>query len=147
MEKPIIIKEVQVPISIGELIDKITILRIKSTRLLSPDALTNVETELNALTRVLIDAGPALRSEVVLKLTSSLEAINRQLWDVEDHLRLLEAEQRFDGEFVSSARSVYQLNDQRAALKRKINEICGSSLIEEKSYGKHKPLPTTKNPK
>ena len=74
----------------------------------------------------------------MLSLTDALQAINTQLWDVEDALRLLEAEQRFDQEFIRLARSVYQLNDQRAALKRQINNACGSTLVEEKSYGEQK---------
>ena len=68
----------------------------------------------------------------MIVLTDALQAINTQLWDVEDSLRLLEAEQRFDQEFIRLARSVYQPNDQRAALKRQINEACGSSLSEKK---------------
>ena len=129
-----------VPVAAGELIDKITILRLKAERLQRPEALANVGSELQALKAVLNEAGPALGVDAVLSLTDALQAINTQLWDVEDGLRLLEAEQRFDEEFVALARSVYQLNDQRAALKRQINEACGSSLIEEKSYGEQKPL-------
>ncbi len=131
-----------VPVAAGELIDKITILRLKAGRLQRPEALANVRRELQALEAVLSDAGPAL-SDAVLTLTDALQAINTQLWDVEDQLRLLEADQRFDQEFIAQARSVYQLNDQRAALKRQINEACGSSLLEEKSYGEQKP-PATK---
>ena len=65
----------------------------------------------------------------------ALQAVNTELWNVEDALRQLEAEQRFDQMFIELARSVYQLNDQRAAIKRQINEACGSTLLEEKSYG------------
>ena len=128
-----------VPVAAGELIDKITILRLKAHRLQRPEALANVRRELQALEAVLNDGGPALGVEAVATLTDALQAINTQLWDVEDQLRILEAEQRFDGEFIALARSVYQLNDQRAALKRQINEACGSSLIEEKSYGEQQP--------
>ena len=124
-----------IPVAAGELIDKITILRIKADRLLRPQALENVRRELRALEAVLNEAGPALCVDDVVSLTDSLQAINIQLWDVEDALRLLEADQNFDQEFIALARSVYQLNDQRAALKRQINEACGSSLLEEKSYG------------
>ena len=128
-----------VPVAAGELIDKITILRLKTERLQRPAALANVRHELQALDAVLNDAGPALGVEAVATLTDALQAINTQLWDVEDALRLLEADQRFDQEFIALARSVYQLNDKRAALKRQINEACGSSLIEEKSYGEQQP--------
>ena len=130
---------ITVEIAPGELIDKITILRLKAERLQRPEALANVSRELQALEAVLNKAGPALGVDAVLSLTDALQAINTQLWDVEDALRLLEAEQRFDQEFIRLARSVYQLNDQRAALKRQINEACGSSLQEEKSYGEQKP--------
>ena len=122
----------------GELIDKITILRLKEERLQRQEALANVRRELQALEAVLNEAVPALSIDGVMPLTDALQAINTQLWDVEDGLRLFEAEQRFDQEFIRLARSVYQLNDQRAALKRRINEVCGSSLLEEKSYGEGK---------
>ena len=124
-----------VPVATGELIDKITILRLKTERLQRPESLANVARELQALEAVLNEAGPALGVDAVLPLTEALQVINTQLWEVEDTLRLLEAEQRFDQEFIGLARSVYQLNDQRAALKRQINEACGSYLLEEKSYG------------
>ena len=102
-----------VPVAAGELIDKITILRLKTERLQQPEALTNVCRELQALEAVLKEADPALGIDAVLSLTERLQAINTQLWEVEDALRLLEAEQRFDQEFIRLARSVYQLNDQR----------------------------------
>ena len=127
-----------VPVAAGELIDKITILRLKEKRLQRQEALANVRRELQTLEAVLNEAGRALSIDGVIALTDALQAINTQLWDVEDALRLLEAEQRFDQEFIRLARSVYQLNDQRAALKRQINEVCGSSLLEEKSYGEGK---------
>ena len=122
-----------VPVAPGELIDKITILRLKDQRLQRPEAIANVRRELQALEAVLKDAGPSLSVDSLLPLTEALLAINSQLWDVEDALRLLETDKRFDQEFISLARSVYQLNDQRAALKRQINETCGSSLLEEKA--------------
>ena len=128
-----------VPIAAGELIDKITILRLKTKRLKRPDALANVRRELQALEAVLQEAGPELSIDAVLALTDALQAINTQLWDVEDALRLMEAEQRFGQEFIDLARSVYRLNDERAACKRRINQACGSSLLEEKSYGELKP--------
>ena len=121
-----------------EVIDKITILRLKEKRLKRQKALANVRRELQALEAMLNEVGPALRIDGMIVLTDALQAINTQLWDVEDSLRLLEAEQRFDQEFIRLARSVYQLNDQRAALKRQINEVCGSPLLEEKSYGEGK---------
>ena len=136
------IQSLLVPVAAGELIDKITILRLKAERLNRPEAQANVRRELLALETVLTDAGRRLGVDAVLALTGELQTINTKLWDVEDSLRLLEADQRFDQEFIALARSVYQLNDQRAALKRQINDACGSSLVEEKSYGEQKP-PTT----
>ena len=128
----------RVPVAAGELIDKITILRLKKERLRRPEALANVNRELQALEQVLDEAESSLKTTTVLSLTADLQTINARLWDVEDSLRVLESDQRFDEEFISLARSVYQLNDQRAALKRKINETCGSNLVEEKSYGERK---------
>lgn len=128
------------PIAVGELIDKITILRLKQARLKSPEALENVRKELGALDHTLkqlqaSDLFGALSEPEMGHLTEELQAINTRLWDVEDALRCHEAEQRFDRDFIELARSVYQLNDQRAAIKRAINRCCGSPLIEEKSYG------------
>ena len=127
-----------IPVAIGELIDKITILRLKAQRLQRPRALANVQRELQALEAVLEEAGTSMDINAAMMLTDALQAINTELWDVEDALRQLEAEQRFDQVFIDLARSVYQLNDQRAALKRQINEDCGSSLLEEKSYGEQR---------
>ena len=95
-----------VPVAAGELLDKITILRLKEERLQRQEALANVRRELQALEAVLNEAVPALSIDGVIPLTDALQAINTQLWDVEDGLRLLEAEQRFDQEFVALARSV-----------------------------------------
>ena len=128
----------RVPVAAGELIDKITILRLKMERLQRPEALANVNRELQALEQVLEEAGSSLKTKTVLSRTAELQTVNTQLWDVEDSLRVLEAHQRFDKEFIALARSVYQLNDQRAELKRQINETCGSTLVEEKSYGERK---------
>ena len=127
-----------IPVATGELIDKITILRLKAQRLQRPRALANVQRELQALEAVLEEAGTSMDINAAMMLTDALQAINTELWDVEDALRQLEAEQRFDQVFIDLARSVYQLNDQRAALKRQINEACGSSLLEEKSYGEQR---------
>ena len=127
-----------IPVATGALSDKITILRLKAQRLQRPRALANVQRELQALEAVLEEAGTSMDINAAMMLTDALQAINTELWDVEDALRQLEAEQRFDQVFIDLARSVYQLNDQRAALKRQINEACGSSLLEEKSYGERR---------
>ncbi len=126
-----------VPVAMGELIDKITILRLKASRLQRPEALDNVRRELKTLEELLAqaDAARTLISDQLSALTNELQMINTKLWDVEDGLRLLEAEQQFNKKFIQLARSVYQLNDHRSAIKRQINICCGSELMEEKSYG------------
>ena len=120
---------IQIPVSLGELVDKITILTIKANHLRG-DALANGQRELELLEQVLQDSGARLKPQE----RADLQAVNEQLWQIEDAIRREEAKQRFGAEFISLARSVYQRNDERAALKRAINERLGSTLIEEKSY-------------
>lgn len=119
------------PVSVGELIDKITILEIKNERICDPSARGNVQRELEAL-RALRDREslPA----VALEITDALSEANRQLWDIEDALRRLEREGRFDAEFIALARQVYAVNDRRAALKRQVNALSNSAIVEEKLY-------------
>jgi hypothetical protein len=124
--------ELRVPISPGELLDKLTILRIKAARMLEPEKRANVHRELAALEAIWRDEVPGaaeLRDE-----EAGLARVNAALWDVEDALREREAAQLFDAEFIALARSVYRHNDERAALKRNVNLKLGSALIEEKSY-------------
>ena len=120
---------IQIPVSLGELVDKITILSIK-TRHLSGDALVNVQRELALLEGVLRSCGADLHPEE----RAALQAVNEELWRIEDAIRLEESKQCFGAAFIGLARSVYQRNDERAALKRAINERHGSTLVEEKSY-------------
>ncbi|MGE4080222.1 MAG: DUF6165 family protein, partial [Reyranella sp.] len=122
----------KVPISWGEVIDKITILEIKVERLKDEQARANVAHELELLTGI---AAPHLvvSSDLQAKKTT-LRTVNETLWDVEDALRRMEAAGRFDDRFVALARSVYRQNDQRAAIKRQINELLSSEIVEEKSY-------------
>jgi hypothetical protein len=124
-----------VPVAWGELVDKLTILEIKRERLRSPNALENVRLEYSALERVLGENGkePPLR-----QLRDKLRAINEQLWEVEDLLRLHEAGKDFGDIFVSLARSVYRLNDERAAIKRAISLQLNSEFVEEKSYAEYR---------
>jgi hypothetical protein len=122
----------RIPVSWGELIDKITILEIKSARLSNPEALANVGKEL-ALLRQAGESGFAQNAEVLV-LKERLRAVNETLWDIEDRIREKEALGAFDDGFVALARSVYQRNDERAALKRQINSLLSSDLVEEKSY-------------
>jgi hypothetical protein len=123
---------IAVPVSTGELIDKITILEIKQDKITNAGQLANVERELELLNGVATDAG--LFSNAMAPLKAELQAINNKLWVVEDDIRALEAEKRFDADFIELARSVYKLNDVRAQIKRRINTISGSDLVEEKSY-------------
>ena len=116
----------------GELIDKITILEIKAARIEDPEKLRNVETELKALCAA--RDRTILATERLGHLTAELRAVNESLWDIEDAIRRCEQSGDFGPQFVELARSVYKDNDHRAELKRQINVLLGSGLIEEKSY-------------
>jgi len=159
-------RDILVPISAGELLDKISILRIKARRIAEPDKLLNVRRELalleatwqrsygaSATTAAATTAtaattaattaadsaadsaadvaapAPPLAAEL-----AALEAVNAALWDIEDRIRAHEAQRRFDAEFIELARAVYLRNDERAAIKRRLNVLLGSPIIEEKSY-------------
>lgn len=123
------------PISVGDLIDRITILEIKIDRIADATKRANVQFELDGLAAVAMN-GVAMTAELA-RLKAELRSVNEVLWDVEDKLRILERDKRFDEEFVDHARSVYKTNDERAALKRAINEAVGSEIVEEKSYAKY----------
>jgi hypothetical protein len=124
--------DILAPISVGELIDKITILRIKRERIRVAAAQSNIARELDRL--VEIRARAALDAADLAALEEQLFQVNGRLWEVEDELRGLEQTSNFGKRFVDLARSVYRLNDQRSRLKRKINEVTGSAIVEEKSY-------------
>jgi len=125
-----------VALSWGEVIDKITILEIKQERLSSAEAIANVERELAALNKVVADASvPA----GLVELKKALKAINENLWDIENQIRAKEAQSDFDSAFIELARSVYINNDQRAKIKRAINELLKSELVEEKQYTTYAP--------
>jgi hypothetical protein len=124
--------QIRAPISVGELIDKITILQIKLERLSGPSA-RNVAKELAALNQARSDAN--LNEPEIASLMIQLKAVNAELWDIEDQIRQLEACKDFGPRFINTARSVYSLNDSRAAIKRLINVASDSDIIEEKSYG------------
>jgi Family of unknown function (DUF6165) len=116
----------------GELIDKITILEIKSQRIRDDEKLHNVRKELETL--LAARDRTMLSSDSLESLTAELRIVNETLWDIEDEVRLCERAGDFGPKFVELARSVYKNNDHRAALKRKINELLGSAIVEEKSY-------------
>ncbi len=127
---------IQVPVSPGELLDKLTILAIKRRRINDPVKLANVEREFALLDGVRSAEVP--ESPELTTLYQQLEDVNQRLWDVEDDLRLLEAEARFDARFIELARSVYVLNDERATVKKAINLLLGSLIVEEKSYADYR---------
>ena len=124
--------EITVPVSFGELLDKISILQIKSERIRDEAKLANVRHELSALERSWM-AHPAASGEI-LRLRADLKAVNERLWVIEDDIRIKERAQAFDTDFVRLARSVYFENDERARIKRDINLALGSAYVEEKSY-------------
>lgn len=124
--------EIQVPVSFGELLDKLSILQIKSERITDAAKLANVQREMQALQRTW-QAHPASARDIA-GLLAELKAVNEKLWDIEDAVRLKERDQAFDAEFVALARSVYQNNDERARIKKAINLALGSGYVEEKSY-------------
>jgi len=124
--------EILVPVSFGELLDKIAILQIKSERMSDEAKLANVRKELSALEQTWM-AHPAAGGDIA-QLRVQLKAVNERLWDIEDEIRLKERAQEFDEEFVRLARSVYFENDERARVKKEINLALGSAYVEEKSY-------------
>ena len=125
-----------VPVSYGELIDKISILEIKAQRIGDAAKRANVQKELDALL-VTWQAHPASRAQSIEDLWAELRRINGELWDIEDHIRDKEAAGTFDAGFIELARAVYFTNDVRARLKRDLNACLGSDLVEEKSYANY----------
>lgn len=123
---------IRAPVSYGELIDKITILEIKSARIGDPVKRANVGIELDLLNATW-GGDPASRTDIGDE-RAKLRDVNEALWDIEDHIRSKEKAKAFDAQFIEFARSVYIRNDERAAIKRAINEKLGSTLVEEKSY-------------
>jgi phenylalanyl-tRNA synthetase alpha subunit len=124
--------EIRVPISPGELLDKITILQIKSERIADPAKVANVNTELEMLEKVWREA--VSDDEVIRALSAELRKINEELWDIEDDIRDEERNKRFGDRFIELARAVYVTNDKRAEAKKKVNLHLNSSIVEEKSY-------------
>ena len=120
----------KVEISSGELVDKVTILEIKLEKIGDPVKLPNVSREYDLLKHAMEAAGIAADSDDF----KELKAVNLRLWEIEDRIRRKERDQEFDEEFIELARSVYRENDRRFELKRRINEMTGSEIIEEKEY-------------
>ena len=127
---------ITVEVGAGELLDKITILKIKNRRMTDPAKLANVRNELAVLQQTWQEA--LLDSVEVAELEKALEAVNLQLWDIEDEIRECEARGDFGERFVELARSVYITNDERARLKKAVNLACDSAIVEEKSYSDYR---------
>ncbi len=123
---------VAIPGAVGELVDKITILEIKSDRISGENKLKNVRHELGLLKALQQNEG--LSDPLLDELQASLKAVNAKLWEIEYHIRICEKNGDFGAAFVSLARAVYKLNDQRAALKLEVNRLFNSAIVEEKSY-------------
>lgn len=124
----------KIDISTGELVDKVTILSIKQEKISNPEKLANVRKEYDILITPMNDAGIFVDSDEFTRLKD----INLKLWDIEDRIRVKEVENAFDDEFISLARSVYFINDDRAAVKKEINLKYNSDLVEEKEYVNYK---------
>jgi hypothetical protein len=122
----------RIPASVGELYDKITILEIKAARMTEPRMLAHVTQELVLLRELEAECGSSNADH--LRLVAELKRVNESLWDIEDAIRECEHRGDFGANFVALARSVYKTNDQRAALKKELNRLHGSAIVEEKSY-------------
>lgn len=124
--------QVSIPISIGELIDKITILEIKNKKITNESKLFSIQRELRSLKNILKDLN--LENDSLKPLYEELLSINNELWDIEDEIRISEKNNSFDSSFIQLARSVYMTNDRRFEIKNKINKLFNSEIKEEKSY-------------
>jgi hypothetical protein len=125
-------KDILVPVSPGELLDKITILRIKAARMSDPAKVANVRHELALLEKTWKDSGAA--AVPIGDEEANLTRVNEKLWVIEDEIRDEERVKRFAEKFIELARAVYFTNDERAAIKKRINILLGSTIVEEKSY-------------
>ena len=124
--------QLKVPVSVGEVLDKITILQIKLAHISDANKRVNIQNELDALLPLV--AGDGFTTDEMQGLVAELKSVNEVLWDIEDDIREKEAAKSFDAEFIKLARAVYVTNDKRAEIKKQINLATGSALIEEKSY-------------
>ena len=124
--------EVNIPVSLGELLDKISILEIKSIKISNESKLTNIKKELSGLKKVLKNLN--INFSEIKKLYEELYKINLGLWEIEDSIRILEKNKNFEKDFIDLARSVYITNDKRFQVKNEINKLFNSNYVEEKSY-------------
>ena len=128
---------IEIPISTGELLDKLSILEIKKDKVKDLTKLKNIKHEYDLLSNLSLSLKEK-DEKSFNSLYGEILNVNKKLWDIEDRIRILEAEQRFDEEFISVARSVYFINDDRFDIKKKINETFGSDVAEEKEYIEYK---------
>ena len=125
-------EDIIVPVSSGELIDKISILKIKKKKIFNKSKLKNINNELSLLNEIY--KNNFKNNKKLLLYEKKLIKINKKLWDIEDKIRFLESKKNFNQQFINLARAVYINNDERTEIKKKINKLTGSRLIEEKSY-------------
>ena len=127
------------PVSVGEIFDKLSILQIKEKKISDPIKLSNVKVEIKELNKSIIslDIYDKSSQEVLDALKTELYETNFKLWDIEDALRELESQKKFEQEFISLARQVYITNDKRAEIKKEINRLTGSDIVEEKHYSEY----------
>ena len=125
-------EDITIPVSSGELVDKISILKIKRRKIVDKSKLQNINKELSLLNKIY--KNNFQKNKKILLYEKKLIKINKKLWDIEDKIRLLESKRNFNQEFIELARSVYINNDKRSEIKKKINILTGSYLVEEKSY-------------
>ncbi|MCI0449038.1 MAG: DUF6165 family protein [Chlorobi bacterium] len=132
---------VKIPVSVGELVDKITILEIKKNKITEFEKLKKINFELKLLQKELAKITAKNRSikKEFIHLSAKLASVNLKLWNIEDKIRKLEAEKKFGKDFIELARSVYINNDRRSEIKNKINRLFGSQITEVKQYSKYKP--------
>jgi len=125
-------EDIKVPVSAGELIDKISILKIKKNKIKNKSKLKNINHELSLLKKIY--QNNFKKNKKIIIFEKKLILINKKLWEIEDKIRLHESKKNFNKDFIKLARAVYFTNDQRSDIKKKINKLTGSLIIEEKSY-------------
>ena len=125
-------EDIVIPVSTGELIDKIAVLKIKKKKIFNKSKLKNINNELSLLNEIY--KNNFKNNKKLLLYEKKLIKINKKLWDIEDKIRFLESKKNFNQQFIDLARAIYINNDKRSEIKKKINKLTGSRLIEEKSY-------------
>jgi hypothetical protein len=125
---------ITIPVSVGELIDKLSILHIKQTKITDPEKLEHINKEFKLLYNF---SSVYLNNEEIIKLYHELVDTNSKLWEIEDMLRVIETQKNFDSKFIELSRLVYKTNDNRFIIKNKINQLTNSEIREQKDYVKY----------